>query len=155
MNGGKWAHPQISRRTAVQAGAVGMLGLGINHLGPLQSTSAADPSTSSYGKAKACIYIFLSGGLAQYDSFDLKPNAPDTVRGEFKPISTKMPGIRICEHLPQLAERSDLWALVRSLTHPTNGHTLGHFFMLTGRSVATPNFRGDRKPRSTDWPSIA
>ena len=105
--------------------------------------------------AKACIYIFLSGGLAQHDSFDPKPHAPAEVRGEFQSIETKTPGIQICEHLPLLAERSDRWALVRSLTHPTNGHTLGHYFMLTGRSVASPGFKGDRMPRSSDWPSIA
>jgi hypothetical protein len=155
-------HPKLNRRTAIQAGAVGLLGLGANHLTALQTASGgetnsqAEPSTSERtGSAKSLIYIFLSGGLAQQDSFDLKPQAPDTVRGEFKPIATKTSGIQICEHLPMLADRSDDWALVRSLTHPTNGHTLGHYFMLTGRSVASPGFQGDRKPRSSDWPSIA
>jgi hypothetical protein len=150
-----WRHPAISRRTAIQAGAVGMLGLGTNHLGALRAASSAEQNPASDGQAKACIYIFLSGGLAQQDSFDLKPDAPDTVRGEFNPIATQTPGVQICEHLPMLAQRSDQWALVRSLTHPTNGHTLGHFYMLTGRSESPPGFRGDRKPRPTDWPSIA
>ncbi len=148
-----WLHPTISRRTAVQAGAVGIFGLGMNHLAGLRTAASAEPNPAS-GKAKACIYIFLSGGLAQQDSFDLKPNAPDTVRGEFKPIHTRTPGIEVCEHLPMLAERSDRWALVRSLTHPTNGHTRGHFFMLTGRSEAPSGF-GSRKLRATDWPSIS
>lgn len=155
MSGPKWKHPNISRRTAVQAGAVGMLGLGMNHMDGLREAAAAGTSHGSFGKAKACIYIFLSGGLAQQDSFDLKPDAPDSVRGEFKPIATKTPGIEICEHLPMLAQRSDKWALVRSLTHPTNGHTLGHYYMLTGRSATPVGFRGDRVPRATDWPSIA
>lgn len=154
MAKGTWNHPRISRRTAVQAGAVGLLGLGTNHLSALQS-AAADDSGRTAGAAKACIYIFLSGGLAQHDSFDMKPDAPDTVRGEFQPISTTTPGIEICEHLPALAQRSHMWSLVRSLTHPTNGHTLGHFYMLTGRSVTPQGFKGDRKPRSSDWPSIA
>ena len=149
-----WLHPMISRRTAVQAGAVGMLGLGMNHLEELKAAVSAAPNSAGSGKAKACIYIFLSGGLAQQDSFDLKPNAPDTVRGEFKPINTQTPGIEICEHLPMLAERSNRWALVRSLTHPTNSHTRGHFYMLTGRTDAPPGF-GARKPRPTDWPSIS
>ena len=78
------------------------------------------------------IYIFLSGGLAQQDSFDLKPDAPENIRGEFKPIATRTPGIRICEHLPMLAERSHLWALCRSLTHPSNDHSRGHAIMLSG-----------------------
>lgn len=150
-----WNHPKISRRTAVQAGAVGLLGLGMNHLGSLREAPAAGVAPDSFGKAKACIYIFLSGGLAQQDSFDPKPDAPEDVRGEFKPIATRTPGVQICEHLPMLAERSEKWALVRSLTHPTNGHTLGHFYMLTGRSTAPTGFRGDRVPRPTDWPSIA
>ena len=155
MSRPSWNHPTISRRTAVQAGAVGILGLGMNHLDALRTAPAAEAKPKSLGKAKACIYIFLSGGLAQQDSFDLKPDAPADVRGEFKPIATKTPGIEICEHLPMLAQRSDKWALVRSLTHPTNGHTLGHFYMLTGRSTPPTGFRGDRVPRPTDWPSIA
>ncbi len=71
--------------------------------------------------AKAVIYIFLSGGLSQIDSFDMKPEAPDLIRGEFRPIATRTPGIQICEHLPMLAERSHLWALVRSLAHAHSG----------------------------------
>ncbi len=153
MRNANWSHATISRRTAIQAGAVGLLGLGSNHLRGLQA-AAADESAPR-PTAKSCIYIFLSGGLAQHDSFDMKPDAPAEIRGEFNPISTKTPGVQICEHLPMLAARSDKWALVRSLTHPTNGHTKGHFFMLTGRSEAPPGFAGDRRPRPTDWPSIA
>ena len=77
-------------------------------------------------------------------TFDLKPAAPKNVRGEFQPIASVIPGVQICEHLPGLAQRSRHWGLVRSLTHRTNGHTLGHYFMLTGRSGATPGFKGDR-----------
>ena len=155
MTNPSWKHPVISRRTAVQVGAVGMLGLGMNHLDALRSASDAGETNPNRGTAKSCIYIFLSGGLAQQDSFDLKPDAPETIRGEFNPIATSTPGIDICEHLPMLARRSHLWALVRSLTHPTNGHTLGHYYMLTGRTVKSTGFRGDRKPRPSDWPSIA
>ena len=147
------SHPLMSRRTAVQAGAVGLLGLGMNHVSALRAaTPAGQPVRAT---AQSCIYIFLSGGLAQHESFDLKPDAPDEVRGEFRPIATRTPGVQICEHLPGLAARSEHWTVVRSLTHPSNEHTLGHFFMLTGRSVASPGFRGDRKPLPSDWPSIA
>ena len=147
-------HPKLPRRMAIQAGAIGLLGLGSNHIQALSAATASGQPRPA-GSAKACIYIFLSGGLSQHESFDLKPNAPEGIRGEFSPVSTSTPGIQICEHLPKLAERSHLWSLVRSLTHPTNSHTIGHFYMLTGRSVKPPGFRGDRKPRSTDWPSIA
>lgn len=146
-----WQHPQLSRRTMVQAGAIGLLGLGSNHLRGLQAATAA-PSNST---AKSCIYIFLSGGLSQHESFDLKPEAPAEIRGEFSPIATRSPGVQISEHLPGLAQRSNSWAVVRSLTHPTNDHTLGHYYMLTGRSTVPLGFKGDRQPRPSDWPSIA
>ena len=143
-------HPAMSRRLAVQAGGIGLLGLGINHLAALRAEAA--PTASP--RAKACIFIFLSGGLAQHDSFDLKPNAPPEIRGEFEPIATRTPGIHICEHLPKLAERSNLWSLCRSLTHSSNEHSLGHHIMLTGRSDTPLGFNPNR-PRDTDFPSIA
>jgi hypothetical protein len=125
----------------------------MNHLEMLRAATPDGRRTK--GTARSCIYIFLSGGLAQHESFDLKPDAPAGIRGEFRPISTAIPGIDICEHLPGLAFRSRHWAIVRSLTHATNDHTRGHYYMLTWRSTADPGFRGDRQPRSTDWPSIA
>ena len=86
-----WRHPAVTRRTAVQAGAVGLLGLGANHLSALRAEASDAAGTNA--TAKSCIYIFLSGGLAQQDSFDMKPHAPDTVRGEFNPIATSTPGL--------------------------------------------------------------
>jgi hypothetical protein len=145
------AHPTFTRRTALQAGTIGLLGLGIGEFSVLRSLGATSSTPSS---ASACIYIFLSGGLAQQDSFDLKPDAPANIRGEFKPIATRTTGIRIVEHLPRLAQRSNMWALVRSLTHRTNDHSLGHLYMLTGRSV-TPQGFNPSSPQPTDWPSIA
>ncbi len=149
-----YEHPRISRRGAVQAGAIGLLGLGMNHLAALRGMAAAAEGSAAGPRAKACIYIFLSGGLAQHDSFDMKPDAPETIRGEFRPIETRTPGIRICEHLPLLAERSSRWALCRSLTHPSNEHSAGHHIMLTGRTDLPPGFNPS-SPRPTDWPSIA
>ncbi|MFO0876995.1 MAG: DUF1501 domain-containing protein [Gemmataceae bacterium] len=141
-------HPTCTRRQAIQAGAIGLLGLGSGDLFALQAASGARP------RARSCIYIFLSGGLGQHDSFDLKPLAPDNIRGEFRPIATRTPGIQIVEHLPLLAERSAKWALVRSLTHNTNDHSAGHLYMLTGRSSLPPGF-SPINPGPNDWPSIA
>src|SRR4051812_29287244 len=124
-----YSHPQLTRRSMLQAGSIGLLGLGMNHLAGLREASATSGSVRPSGKAKSCIYIFLSGGLAQHDSFDMKPDAPDTVRGEFKPVATNTPGIQVCEHLPQLAQRSHMWSLVRSLTHWSNEHSEGHQIM--------------------------
>ncbi|MCH2126758.1 MAG: DUF1501 domain-containing protein [Pirellulaceae bacterium] len=143
-------HPHgMARRTAIQAGAIGLMGLGTNHLQALRAAA-----TGSDRPAKKCIFIFLSGGLAQQESFDLKPAAPEEIRGEFRPIATQTPGLQICEHLPMLAQRSEMWSLCRSLTHPSNEHSAGHHIVLTGRSVLPPGFN-DSVPQPTDFPSIA
>ncbi len=143
-------HPTFTRRTLLQAGAVGLLGLGSGDLVALRAVNAARPRE----RARSAIYIFLSGGLAQHESFDLKPDAPDTIRGEFRPIATRTPGVQICEHLPRLAARSERWALCRSLTHPSNDHSLGHHIMLTGRSERPLGFDPSR-PRPADFPALA
>jgi hypothetical protein len=126
----------------------------MNHVAGLRSLAAESGSTARFPQAKAVIYIFLSGGLGQHDSFDPKPEAPDNIRGEFKPIATETPGTLICEHLPLLAAQSERWSLVRSLTHPYNDHSTAHHVMLTGRSAAPPGFDGNR-PKPTDYPAIA
>lgn len=145
-------HPAVARRTALQAGGIGLLGLGMNHVAALREAAAADGGRVT-PTARACIYIFLSGGLAQHDSFDLKPEAPDDIRGEFNPIQTDTPGISICEHLPLLAQRSRMWAICRSLTHPSNDHSAGHHIMMTGRSDVPPGFNPS-KPGPNDWPAL-
>jgi hypothetical protein len=114
---------------------------------------AAEPTTRP-SSAKSVIYIFLSGGLAQHESFDPKPDAPEGIRGEFGTIATKTTGIRITEHLPKLAARSDKWSLVRSLTHKSNDHSMSHHIMLTGRSDAPIGFNPSA-PKPTDHPSLA
>lgn len=132
---------------------MGLLGLEMNHVEALR---AADFVTSvpGSGRAKSVIFIFLSGGLTQHDSFDPKPNAPVGIRGEFKPIATHTPGVQICEHLPMLAKRSRSWSLIRSLTTPYNGHSQGHQAILSGRTPMPVGFNGN-KPQKSDWPSIA
>ena len=141
-------HVNLSRRQALQAGAIGLLGLGMNHVEMLRAETPVAP------KAKSVIFIFLSGGLAQHESFDPKPDAPAEIRGEFQPTATKTPGIFICEHLPRLAQRSDKWALVRSLTHPYNEHSQGHMAVLAGRTDLPAGFNPS-EAKATDHPSIA
>jgi len=148
----QFVHPKLTRRTALQAGAVGLLGLSMDQVLALRALAGDPPRRDP--RARSVIFIFLSGGLAQLDSFDLKPNAPDDIRGEFQPIATTTPGIQICEHLPRLAQRSRFWSLCRSLTHSTNNHSDGHLMMLTGRKTLPPGFNPS-KPMPSDWPSIA
>jgi uncharacterized protein (DUF1501 family) len=140
-------HPKFTRREMLQVGGIGLLGFTMADLLPMRA--AANGTTP-----KSVIYIFLSGGLAQHESFDPKPDAPENIRGEFAPIRTRIPGVLMSEHLPKLAERIDKWAMVRSLTHPSNDHSLGHHIMLTGRSPAPIGFNPSL-PRPGDYPSIA
>src|SRR5262249_51522884 len=92
---------------------------------------------------------------SQHDTFDPKPEAPAGIRGEFQAIATATPGVLISEHLPLLAQRSEKWALLRSLTHPENEHGAGTMVMLTGMKSFTPELVTEVKPRRIDWPSIA
>jgi len=147
-------HVTLNRRTMVQAGSIGLLGLGLNHVSALRQARGSPLMSTGGGRAKSVIFVFLSGGLAQHDSFDPKPNAPAGIRGEFSAIATRSPGIQICEHLPLLAERSQKWSLIRSLTTPFNGHSEGHMSILSGRSIMPPSFSGSH-PSPGDWPSIA
>ncbi len=120
---------RMTRRGFVQVGYSGLLGLGLPAL--LAGRGAA--STKTTGRAKSVIVILLSGGLAQHDSFDLKPEAPDGIRGEFKPIDTAVPGIRFCEHLPRLAVRANQLAIVRSMSHTEGNHLVAVHHVLTGQ----------------------
>ena len=147
------SHPVFPRRIALQAGAIGLLGLGMNHCEALRVEAETDRSTGS--RAKSAIYIYLSGGPSQIDTFDPKPQAPLGIRGEFQAIETATPGVLISEHLPLLAQRSNKWALLRSLTSPENEHGTGTIVMLTGMKSFTPELVTEVKPRRVDWPSIA
>ena len=139
-------HSGWSRREILQAGTLGLMGLSMSDIERLRAESG------SLRRPRAVIYIFLTGGLAQHESFDPKPNATENVRGEFTPIPTRTPGLQICEHLPLLADRSDKWALCRSVSHSWNEHSQGTCLMLTGRSQLPPSFSNTPKP--SDFPGI-
>ena len=141
----------ISRRSLLQAGAIGSLGLSLPQLARIQ---AEDAVKAAGGQAKSVLFIFLSGGLSQLDSFDMKPEGPSAYRGEFRPVASSAPGIEVCEHLPHFAKRMHHFTLVRSMTHWCNEHNESHTLMLTGRSKLPPGYNV-KKPQPTDWPSIA
>jgi len=141
-------HPEYSRRDMLQVGSLAALsGLSLSDVAGLRGASR-----SAVPSGKSVIYIVLTGGLSQHESFDPKPDAPDNIRGAFDPIATRTPGVFISEHLPLLAARSDKWALVRSLSHSWNEHIQATSMMLSGRSVLSPGF--SRVPKSTDFPGI-
>ncbi len=143
--------PGLNRRQLLRVGGIGLANLSLADV--LRCRAAKDDRGSDASSIRSVIYVFLSGGLSQHESFDMKPLAPDTVRGEFAPIATKTPGLHICEHLPRLAERSQHWSLVRSLTHKSNDHGEGIHIMNTGRSHLPPGLNRN-KPQPTDFPSM-
>lgn len=119
-----------TRRSFVQAGTLGAA-LPLSRL-----LRAADESPQA-DLGRSGILVFLGGGPAHQDTFDLKPQAPAEYRGQFSPVATSVPGIEICEHLPRLATRADRCALIRGLTHSLADHGLGTRYMLTG-NLPTP-----------------
>jgi len=151
------SRPRFDRRAALQAGSAGLLGLGISDVSALRSSAFAprDEAPDSAAPTKSVILIFLTGGLSHQDSFDLKPDASETVRGEFRPIATRTPGIEICEHLPLLAERSQRFALVRSVSTNSSGHEEACHMLLTGRLDFPTGFGQSKPPSPNEWPSIA
>ena len=144
----------LTRRRFLQVGYSGLLGLGMPGLLAARAARASEARVP--GRARSVIVILLSGGLGQHDSFDMKPEAPDGIRGEFKPIETAVPGIQICEHLPRLAARVDKLAIVRSMSHPERNHLVAVHRVLTGQPS---NPRGasdlDRVASRGDFPCYA
>src|SRR3954451_11910525 len=108
----------VSRRNFLRIGALGLGGLTLPQLLRAEAQSGAKRPQSH----KAVIMIFLPGGPAHQDIFDMKPDAPLEIRGEFKPIPTNVPGIQICEHLPRLSRMMDKMALIRSIVGATGSH---------------------------------
>ncbi|MBL8825915.1 MAG: DUF1501 domain-containing protein [Planctomycetaceae bacterium] len=118
----------LSRRSFLQVGSAAVGGLGLGGLS-LPAILRAEQQAKSRTH-KSIILIYLSGGLAHQDSFDLKPDAPAEIRGEFNPIDTKLPGVQVCELLPKLAGMMDRLAVLRSVVGQRDEHT--SFQNLTG-----------------------
>ena len=118
----------IPRRDFLRIGALaGVGGLSLPAYLSLASTGGVSGS-----QAKAAIFVRLGGGPSHLDTFDLKPDAPDTHRGEFKEIATNVPGIRISEHLPRLAQHMDKMAIVRAMSTREGDHGRGSFYLRSG-----------------------
>jgi len=118
------------RRDFLKVGTAGLFGLTLPDLLRLEAKAKADGGRTR--KAEAVILVWLAGGPATIDMWDLKPEAPEGIRGEFKPIDTAAPGVRICEHLPLMAKQMDKATIVRSLAHTIPSHGIASVWMTTG-----------------------
>lgn len=117
----------VTRRDLLRAGgfSIGALALaGKSQQSPLLAAPASHDATS--GRAKRVILLYLYGAAAQHETFDPKPDAPDEIRGNFRPIATAVPGLQVCEHLPKLAAMANQVTIVRSMTHPYNIHSAAY-----------------------------
>lgn len=119
----------LTRRDFLHAGSLPLLGLGLPALRAMEARGAV-----ARDRDVNCILLFLVGGPSQLDTWDMKPDAPEEIRGPFRPIATKIPGVQISEIFPKLAARMDRVALVRSVYHTAAAvHDTGHQMMQTGR----------------------
>lgn len=146
----------LDRRGLLRAAAAGVVGASLPKRGSLASEPISERPVG-FGKAKSVLIVLLSGGPSQLDTLDPKPDAPAEVRGEFTPISTTIPGVTVCEHLPKFAQQTDRWAIVRTLAHREHNHLLATHVALTGRPTPVP--RGgsdlDRVETRNDFPNYA
>jgi uncharacterized protein (DUF1501 family) len=128
---------RLNRRQVLQVGGIAALGLGLPQL--LHARAQGRAGRAGRGSEKSCIFIVQYGGASHIDSLDLKPEAPDDIRGPYRPIATSVPGVRIGELLPRLAGLADRFGLVRSMTHGNGGHDGGMHIAMTGHSTPTPD----------------
>ena len=153
---------RISRRKLTHAGAAAWLASSLAQILPAaQAATPPAPSVrppgeartrpASFGRAKSLIYLYLSGGPSQYETFDPKPEAPAEIRGVFSPIASRTPGTHLCELLPQTASITDRLAIVRSFSTDDPNHESAGYWINTGRKYTGPDMRA---LAPTDWPTL-
>ena len=141
---------RVSRRELLQVGAAGALGLTLPQL--LRADARAGRAGQA-ATADACILVFLNGGPSHLDMWDMKPQAPAEIRGEFRPVPTTVPGVQLSEHLPRLARQMHHCTLVRSVHHSVNNaHAAAVYVGLTGHDRGDANVAIGAGPN--DYPAV-
>jgi hypothetical protein len=142
----------LTRRDFLHVGGLGAFGLGLGEWFRGHEAQAAPARAApGFGKAKACILLFPYGSPPQHETFDPKPEAPAEIQGELKAIACSVPGLRVCERLPEVARVMDRVTVIRSMTHPYPEH--GVAYAVSGIPTYTPAL--ETRPRDTQhWPFI-
>lgn len=145
-----------TRREWLHIGGLCAVGLPLASLSSTRTTRAAsDVGGGSFGKAKRCIMIMLLGGPPQQETWDPKPDAPEEVRGPFRPIATSLPGLNVCELMPRLAQHAHRFSVLRAVSTRDNAHSSSGYYMLTGVPHAPMNVENARPGAPNNWPSVA
>ncbi len=139
---------RLTRRRFLGRVGAGTLGLS------LADFLAAQAGPASGGPARSCIVLYCWGGMSHHETWDPKPAAPVEYRGEFRPIATRVPGIRVGEHMPLLAQHTDKLAVIRSIHHRSSAHGKGMYWNWTGHAPPQPEVALNLPPTRTDWPSL-
>src|SRR5712691_10501196 len=126
----------LSRRMALTAGSVGMLGLMLPKLFAAEQARKTLPV-----RAKSVVFLYQFGGPSHVDTFDMKPDAPDGIRSHYEQIDTSLPGLRICDHLPETAKVMDKVTLVRTVHHTMKNHNSAAYHALTGYAPPVDDIR--------------
>ena len=146
----------MRRRSFLKSGltAGGLSGFGMSLTDLLAGREAiAAQAAGTSGQAKSCILLYMTGGPAQQETFDMKPKANQGYRGDFNPIETSVPGIEVCEHLPMMARQAHRYSVIRSTYHNSNTHGIGVHYNMTGLKNA-PRTRGEPQMDRVDPPCV-
>ncbi len=141
----------LSRRDWLQLGSASALGLSLPKLLAARELAIEPEIAEQFGRAKSCVVIFLWGGPGQQDLWDMKPEAPSSLRSEFSPIATNVSGVRIGEHLPLTAKQADKYTIIRSMTHKDFEHGSALYTALTGQPHPLPGTNTTARP--DDFPT--
>jgi hypothetical protein len=128
----------LTRREVLRVGALGFGGLTLPGLFGLGEARAGENGSKPRARTRSVIILFLSGGPSQLDMWDMKPEAPEEVRGTFHPVDTNVPGVQVCEHMPRMARLADRYTIVRSLSHDEGDHLRAGYYAMTGGRLLRP-----------------
>lgn len=145
----------LTRRDWLRIGALGALGLSLPEYRNARAAASPTVSSGPFGRARACIIVGLTGGPPQHETWDPKPDAPEEIRGPFRPIASTVPGLQVCELMPRLAANAHHFAVLRACSTRDNAHSSSGYYMMTGVPHVPPNVENARPGAPNNWPSVA
>jgi hypothetical protein len=155
QSGGSRLCDGLTRREWLRAGSLGCFGLSLPALLETRRAAAATAGMErAFGRAKACIVLFLMGGPPQHETWEPKPGAPAEIRGDLKPIATAVPGLWVGELMPRVARLADKCAVLRAVSTGDNAHSSSGYWMLTGYPHQPLNVENSKPGAPNNWPCI-